>query len=652
LTIKKFLFVLGLASVVVLSFYVQSPASNKIRIRPNSLQSDSVKVWVFFHDKGNTQIPLSKKAAVNDKAMLRRIQRGSIADYDTYDREVNPEYVIQIVPLVKRVAQTSRWLNAVSAWTTPSGLGRLAELEFVDSVKEVAVFVRKPEPTAEADTMRLLKPESPYPPDYGESYPQAAQIEVDQLHNRSLTGTGVTILMLDTGFKISHAAFARMNIDSTRDFINNDVNVEDPNDPSENGFGISQQSHGTATLSIIGGYDYGNMIGVAYDADFLLAKTEITSQEIKAEEDNWVAGIEWGERLGADVVSSSLGYDNWYAWEDKDGQTATCTIAATIAARHGLVVVNAVGNGGRTSPHPTIITPADGDSVIAVGAVSLGGEIAGFSSNGPTFDGRIKPDVCALGESDRIANQSGGYGNGSGTSFATPLVAGACALLLQAHPNWHYGDLYRAITGTATQSATPDTVYGYGIIRAYHALHFGSDTTATFRISGKTGMAGTNLSYVDGTLKSATSNTDATYTLVVSYDWTGTVMPTKTGYTFMPDHLDIANVLEDISGQDFIASSEAISGVVAAPNPFTGSVDFVFSLKTAGEAKYRIYDIAGEKIAEKSASFTLSGGASSSIYRLSWDGQNYKGDQAAAGVYIVYFASPGIETTLKVFKKE
>jgi serine protease AprX len=574
LTIKKLLFLLSLSGAVVLSLYALSSAGNKIGVRPNSLQSDSVKVWVFFHDKGNALAPLFKKAVVNDRAKQRRALRGSVSDYDTYDREVNPEYVAQIVPLVKRVAQTSRWLNAVSAWAVPSGLGRLAELEFVDSVKEVAVFVRKPEPTAEADTMRMLKPESPYPPDYGESFAQAHQIEIDELHNRNLTGTGITILMLDTGFKISHAAFARIRIDSTWDFIHNDVNVEDPNDSSEIGFGISQQSHGTATLSIIGGYDYGNMIGVAYDANFLLAKTEITNQEIKAEEDNWVAGIEWGERLGADVASSSLGYNDWYTWEDMDGRTATCTIAATMAARHGLVVVNAAGNEGRTSPHPTIIAPADGDSVIAVGAVTLAGEISGFSSNGPTFDGRIKPDVCALGVGDRIANQTGGYGNGGGTSFATPLVAGACALLLQAHPNWHYGDIYHAITSTATQAAVPDTVYGYGIVRAYQALNFGSDT------------------------------------------------------------------------------GKAISGVVAAPNPFTASVDFVFSLQAAGEAKYRIYDIAGEKIAEKSASFTLSGEVSSSTYRLSWDGQNSKGDQAAAGVYIVYFASPGIETTLKVFKKE
>jgi subtilisin family serine protease len=316
------------------------------------------------------------------------------------------------------------------------------------------------------------------------------------------------------------------------------------------------------------------MVGVAYDADFLLAKTEIMGSETQIEEDNWVAGIEWGEYLGADIVTSSLGYNDWYTWEDMDGHTAECTIVAAFAARLGLIVVNAVGNEYHDRPRPTLIAPSDGDSVIAVGAVTSTGEIVNFSSNGPTFDGRIKPDLCALGSDDRVAVHSGGYGKSSGTSFATPLVAGTCALLLQAHPDWHYGDVYHALIGTATKAASPGNIYGYGIVRAYQALNFESDT------------------------------------------------------------------------------GRIISGVIAAPNPFTEYVDFIFSLQTSGDAKFRVYDVAGEKVAEKSEFFTFSGEASSVCRRLSWDGRNSKGNQAAAGVYIVYFASPGIETTLKVFKKE
>ncbi len=571
MTIKRILFLLFVSSALASLFCAAGLADDKIKIRTRALQSDSVKVWIFLHDKGDPQSPLSKKVAVTDRAQRRRALRGGLVDTDACDREVNSGYVQQVTPLVRRIAQRSRWLNAVSAWAAPSQLDQLANLGCVDSIKEVAVFHRLPEPIAETKDQDLLKPQSPYPPDYGPSFQQAAQIEADALHSRGLTGAGITILMLDTGFKVSHPAFAQMTIDSTWDFINNDVDVEDA---AEAAAGSWQQSHGTSTLSIVGGYDYGNIIGIAYSADFLLAKTEIYGQEIEVEEDNWVAGIEWGERLGADVASSSLGYMDWYTWQDMDGNTAACTIAADSAARLGMIVVNAAGNEGRTADFPTLIAPADGDSVIAVGAVNSTGQISGFSSNGPTFDGRIKPDVCAMGVDDRLAVMSGGYGNSSGTSFATPLVAGVCALLLQGRPNWHYDSLYQAITSTATQASSPDSVYGYGIVRAYQALNFGLNTNRT------------------------------------------------------------------------------ISGVVAAPNPFTGAVDFLFSLQAAGEVRYRIYTVAGEKLAEKAESFTPCGDSGQVVCRLSWDGRNYKGDIAAAGVYIVYFAGPGIETTLKIFKKE
>jgi serine protease AprX len=573
LTSKKVIIVVALLSAYFFALSVSTQAADKIRIRPAALQQDSIKVWVYFSDKGVGSVPLSKKTAVKDKAMVRRALRGQIANFDDYDREVNPAYIEQVASLVKRVANQSRWLNAVSAWATASSLDRLEQLPFVDSVKEVAVFYRKPEPVNNESAQGLLKPESPYPPDYGPSFTQAAQIEVDALHTHGLTGEGVTILNLDSGFKVSHPAFEQTKIDSTWDFINGDVNVEDPSDPAEGPGRISQMFHGTATLSEIGGYDYGEMIGVAYGANFLLAKTEVTGSETKQEEDNWVAGIEWGERLGADVTTSSLGYINWYTWEDMDGHTAACTQAASIAAQHGLIVVNAVGNEGRTSLHPTLISPADGEQVIACGAVDLAGAIASFSSNGPTFDGRIKPDLCAMGISCRIANRDNDYVNGNGTSYSTPLVAGVCALLLQAHPNWGYADLYEALTHTATKAGEPDTVYGYGIVRGYQALNYG------------------------------------------------------------------------------IGSDTAVAQVIAAPNPFISSVDFLFPLSTTGEATYRIYTVGGEKVAEQTRDYSAPTDGKALTYRITWNGRNSDGEQVAPGVYVVYFKSPGVETTLKIFRK-
>jgi subtilisin family serine protease len=309
--------------------------------------------------------------------------------------------------------------------------------------------------------------------DYGSSLGQLDMINVITLHDVGLNGQGILIAVLDTGFNRRHESLIHLDVVAERDFVNNDpVTENEPEDP------YSQHNHGTAVLSVLAGYAPGNLIGPAWGASFALAKTEQVAVEIQQEEDDYVSALEWADSLGASIVSSSLGYYDWYTYEDMDGNTAVTTIAADIAAAHGITVITAAGNEGPL-PWPGIIAPADGDSVVAVGGVESSGVIWSSSSRGPTFDGRIKPDVCAQAASVYVASAVGStsYYSGSGTSFATPLVAGAAALCLQMNPEWTPIDLRDALRSSGDHSSNPDNEYGWGIIDAHMAALYGATGT-------------------------------------------------------------------------------------------------------------------------------------------------------------------------------
>jgi subtilisin family serine protease len=221
--------------------------------------------------------------------------------------------------------------------------------------------------------------------------------------------------------------------------------------------------------------DPGFMIGTAPHASYALARTEIRAGESRVEEDNWVAAVEWADSLGADIINSSLGYFKFddgfsYTYEDLDGMTAVTTIAANIASAKGIVVVNSAGNEGNAAWH-YVTTPADGFEVIAVGAVDRSGIIATTSSRGPTADGRIKPEFVALGSNVLVIQpgSASSYQYQNGTSFASPAVAGAVALLLEVNPSWGPAEVREALMAHASRAGNPDTAgyaYGYGAIDA------------------------------------------------------------------------------------------------------------------------------------------------------------------------------------------
>jgi subtilisin family serine protease len=278
--------------------------------------------------------------------------------------------------------------------------------------------------------------------------------------------------MFDSGFdNLAHEAFATTHILARHDFVNGDEDVGD-------GFDRGEGSHGTGTLSVLGGFRPGELIGPAYAAEFLLAKTEDTDSETPVEEDNWAAAAEWAEALGADVVSSSLGYLSFdapfasYSSADMNGSTAVTTQAADRLAARGVVVVTSAGNAGYDPTHNTLGAPADGRLVLSVGAVGWMGERAAFSSVGPTADGRIKPDVAALGVFVTAASSTSSTELTfvSGTSFSCPLAAGTIALVLQAHPEYTVDQVLAVLRSTARQSSAPDNLLGWGVIDALAAV--------------------------------------------------------------------------------------------------------------------------------------------------------------------------------------
>jgi hypothetical protein len=307
---------------------------------------------------------------------------------------------------------------------------------------------------------------------------------VPAVHNTGNTAQNVMVGVFDNGFRLpNHESFDSMHIAATYDFVDHKVSVV-PNNPSS-GFG----SHGVNTLSTIGGYKPGHLIGPAFGATFILARTENDSSETPIEEDYWVAAIEWADSIGVDVTSTSLGYLTYdspytsWTWEDMTGNTTVITRAADMAVGRGILVVNSAGNSGYNASHNTLGAPADGDSVASIGAVSSAGARVSFSSVGPTTSDppRIKPDLMAQGLGVVVASSTNptGYTTSQGTSFSCPLAAGAAALILNAVPSAPPVDILTAMKATASNHASPNNQIGWGIISVGAAIDYLQSSAVT-----------------------------------------------------------------------------------------------------------------------------------------------------------------------------
>lgn len=427
-------------------------------------------VWVFFSDKPD-----------GAGGRLEWLKEDDEWTSEELDLPLDPNYIAQVKAMGISLRVCSRWFNAVTVQASRAQQQQLLELSFVRQVRPVQRFKRLPVSPGTEDGVAaakiLAQEEDP-------SFEQRAQIGVVHLHDLGYRGRGVRIAVLDDGFHyLDHKTFAHLRdnglIIAERDFINGDDVVFDQANQPHTGDerGGSQNVHGAQVLSLLAANHPGRLVGVAPEAEYILAKTEDLASEMPIEEDRWVAGLEWADSLGADIVNSSLGYTTWddgsgYTFSDLDGATALTSVAAALAVRKGIIVVEAAGNQANNSEWPYIIAPADAPGVIAVGAVDRRQEIAFFSSRGPTADGRIKPDVVAPGVRVVVADIRGGdYMRSSGTSFAAPLVSGVCALLLQVNPNWGSEEMLESLKKSAKDLgiAGADTVYGWGLVQAFDA---------------------------------------------------------------------------------------------------------------------------------------------------------------------------------------
>lgn len=435
-------------------------------------ESETHKVWVFFTDKGiftdegYRQALRSAEAALTDRARARRMRaRGPDNLVDFRDLPVFEEYVARVLSLDVKQRATTRWLNGISLEAASSAIREIASLPFVREVRLIAPSA--PVRTSVSKVRRgALYPDMPFPLDYGPSFGQLNQINVPAAHDMGHNASDVLICMLDTGYERTHQSLQDLNVVAEWDFINDDPNTA--YDPTQDD--PMQPWHGTITLSAIGGFYEGQLIGAAYGADFALAKTELVTDEIPIEEDWWTEGSEWADSLGAEIISSSLGYTEWYTYEWMNGDSCVTTIAADIAAYNGIVVSTAMGNEGNWVG--SLIAPSDADSILACGAVNSFGELAGFSSIGPTYDGRTKPEVVAQGVNTYAADpfDDDGYLEVDGTSLSTPLVGGLAAIVRGANPSWTVMETRESIITTADNASNPDNYYGWGIPDAVEAL--------------------------------------------------------------------------------------------------------------------------------------------------------------------------------------
>lgn len=410
--------------------------------------------WIFFTDKH--ACTLDPYTYFAPQALERRALHGLPA-FDYTDLPVNEQYLAAVSKNATETGYPSRWFNAVEVLATPEQLAVISNLPFVSSVSPAATLMWRPAAQPQRRTGDSL-------PAVKDAERQVKILQGDQFLRRGLTGRGVIVAILDVGFlgyKTDDAFTALLQnnrVKQTYDFVLKDENVD------------VGDSHGTEVLSCMAGVNDTVCMGMATGATYLLARIAKPLGNQQLAESRWQAAMEWADKNGARIINNSGGpNDRTYFPEQMDGKTCIITRAGNMAARKGILVVSAAGNGGEEYV-PAILPPSDADSVLCVGAAeSKRGNCLrlGFSSYGPTADLRAKPDVCAPGD---VITAGGSVPEDEGTSFSSPLVAGFAACVLELEDNMTCMELFAAIKKSGSLAPYYDYYHGTGYPQASYFL--------------------------------------------------------------------------------------------------------------------------------------------------------------------------------------
>lgn len=453
--------IIAVVTLVLLSFTMQAQQ-----------QAAPSKYVVFFRDKNNSPYSLNNPQQYLSQRALDRRARFNIA-IDERDLPVNPQYVTGVQNTGVVVLNKQKWLNSITIWVPDTAvLQQISALPYVQSISTIALRKKNnenPVKDFKRDIPEKVRGKSTAKStqttfDYGLGTNQITMFNGQVLHQQGYMGQGMIIAVLDAGFSnvntldIFDSMYVNNRLLGTRDFVN-------PGNSDVYQF----STHGTYVLSCMGGNINGQLVGTAPMASYWLLRSEEGASEFIIEEYNWGSAAEFADSVGVDVINSSLGYTRFddstqnhvYA-VDLDGNTAPSTRAADVAAAKGILVVNSAGNSG-TSSWFYIGAPADADSILTVGAVDSLRQYVDFSSKGPATDGRIKPNVAARGRNAWVVSLSNGVMPASGTSFSSPIMAGAVACFWQANPTFNNMQIIDAIQKSASQYNNPDSLLGYGI---------------------------------------------------------------------------------------------------------------------------------------------------------------------------------------------